>query len=37
MHLLFETPLGYALFNVDEKQFNKVKSWQDMPKNPKEI
>lgn len=31
MHLLFETPLGYALFNVDEDKFNKVTSWEDFP------
>lgn len=33
MHLLFETPMGYALFKVDENQFNKITSWKDLPNN----
>ena len=37
MHLLFETPIGYALFKVDEKKFSKVKSWKDLPQEPEKI
>jgi nucleolar protein 58 len=33
MHLLFETALGYALFKVDEKNFEKIKSWEDLPQD----
>lgn len=31
MLLLFETSVGYALFNVNEQQFNQIKSWKDLP------
>lgn len=37
MHLLFETPLGYALFNVDEATFTKAKTWKDLPTEPKKV
>lgn len=37
MHFLFETPVGFALFKVDEKSFNKVKTWQDLPQQTKGI
>ena len=37
MHLLFETPLGYALFKVDEQSFTKVKTWQDLPTETAQI
>jgi nucleolar protein 58 len=33
MYLLFETPIGYALFKVDENRFTKVKTWQDLPQD----
>lgn len=37
MHLLFETPLGYALFKVDEQTFTKAKTWKDLPSEPKQV
>lgn len=37
MHLLFETPLGYALFKVDEQTFTKAKTWQDLPSEPNAV
>ena len=37
MHLLFETPVGYALFRVDESRFRKAKSWKDLPQTPERI
>lgn len=37
MHLLFETPVGYALFRVDEGRFKKAKSWKDLPQTPEKI
>ena len=37
MHLLFETPVGFALFKVDEGRFLKVKSWTDLPQDPASV
>lgn len=37
MHLLFETPLGYALFKVDEQTFTKAKTWKDLPTEPQNV
>lgn len=37
MHLLFETPVGYALFRVDETHFRKAKTWKDLPQTPQKI
>lgn len=37
MHLLFETPMGYALFKVDENQFSKITSWKDLPTNVNKV
>lgn len=31
MLLLFETPLGYALFRVKDSSFEKISSWKDLP------
>jgi hypothetical protein len=33
MFLLFETSMGYALFKVDENQFNKISTWKDLPQD----
>lgn len=33
MFLLFETSMGYALFKVDENKFNKISTWEDLPKD----
>ena len=33
MLILFETPLGYALFKVDKSAFKKIKDWKDLPQS----
>lgn len=33
MHLLFETPVGYALFKVDKSRFVRAQGWADLPQD----
>ena len=37
MLILFETPLGYALFKVNKSTFDNVESWKDLPSDVKSV